>query len=81
MNGTLRSVSHIGNDYKVLNATSQYPWATTSIPAGRSAVAKIRRQQGSASERVRRSHGTKAQVARWRVSNVRSKAKSTGCSL
>jgi 4-cresol dehydrogenase (hydroxylating) flavoprotein subunit len=27
MNGTLRSVMHIGNDYKVLAASSQYPWA------------------------------------------------------
>ena len=26
LNGTLRSVMHIGNDYKVLAATSQYPW-------------------------------------------------------
>jgi 4-cresol dehydrogenase (hydroxylating) flavoprotein subunit len=26
LNGTLRSVMHIGNDYKVLTATSRYPW-------------------------------------------------------
>jgi 4-cresol dehydrogenase (hydroxylating) flavoprotein subunit len=27
LNGTLRSVMHIGNDYKVLTGTGQYPWA------------------------------------------------------
>jgi 4-cresol dehydrogenase (hydroxylating) len=26
LNGTLRSISHIGNDYKVMTATTQYPW-------------------------------------------------------
>jgi 4-cresol dehydrogenase (hydroxylating) len=29
MNGTLRSSVHIGNDYKVLNGLSQYPWEKT----------------------------------------------------
>lgn len=30
MDGTLRSVMHIGNDYKVLTASSQYPWSDTN---------------------------------------------------
>jgi 4-cresol dehydrogenase (hydroxylating) len=29
MNGTIRSSSHIGNDYKVLSALEQYPWKET----------------------------------------------------
>ena len=29
LNGTLRSASHIGNDYKVLNGIQQYPWDET----------------------------------------------------
>src|ERR1700731_2033006 len=29
LNGTLRSVMHVGNDYKVLAATKQYPWEIT----------------------------------------------------
>jgi 4-cresol dehydrogenase (hydroxylating) flavoprotein subunit len=29
MNGTIRSSSHIGNDYKVLSALEQYPWKAT----------------------------------------------------
>jgi 4-cresol dehydrogenase (hydroxylating) flavoprotein subunit len=29
MNGTIRSASHIGNDYKVLSAVQQYPWERT----------------------------------------------------
>jgi len=29
MHGVLRSALHIGNDYKVLNGLSQYPWALT----------------------------------------------------
>jgi 4-cresol dehydrogenase (hydroxylating) len=29
LDGTLRSASHIGNDYKVLNGIRQYPWAET----------------------------------------------------
>jgi len=30
MNGTLRSSSHIANDYKVLSALQQYPWKQTA---------------------------------------------------
>lgn len=29
LDGTLRSASHIGNDYKVLNGIRQYPWEAT----------------------------------------------------
>ena len=29
MNGTIRSSSHIANDYKVLQAVEQYPWSVT----------------------------------------------------
>jgi 4-cresol dehydrogenase (hydroxylating) len=30
MNGTIRSASHIANDYKVLSALQQYPWQETA---------------------------------------------------
>jgi 4-cresol dehydrogenase (hydroxylating) flavoprotein subunit len=45
MDGTLRSVMHIGNDYKVLTATSQYPWASTGgrVPLDQATMATIRR--------------------------------------
>ncbi|MEQ1869540.1 MAG: FAD-binding oxidoreductase [Vicinamibacterales bacterium] len=33
LNGTLRSTIHIGNDYKVLTATSRFPWADDSVAA------------------------------------------------
>jgi 4-cresol dehydrogenase (hydroxylating) len=33
LNGTLRSVMHIGNDYKVLTAAVQFPWDDPSIKA------------------------------------------------
>jgi 4-cresol dehydrogenase (hydroxylating) len=48
MNGTLRSVMHIGNDYKVLSATSQYPWAQTNgqTPLGRQPMQEIRQRLG-----------------------------------
>ena len=44
LDGTLRSVSHIGNDYKVLSSTGQYPWADTGgrTPLSRDAVARLR---------------------------------------
>jgi 4-cresol dehydrogenase (hydroxylating) len=48
MNGTLRSVMHIGNDYKVLNGTSQYPWAETGdvTPLDRATMDRLRRRLG-----------------------------------
>jgi len=46
LNETLRSVVHIGNDYKVLAATGQYPWGRTEgrVPLGRAIVDGIRRE-------------------------------------
>jgi 4-cresol dehydrogenase (hydroxylating) len=48
MNGTLRSVSHIANDYKVLAGTSQYPWDETAgrTPLEGDAMSRIRRRLG-----------------------------------
>ena len=48
LNGTLRSAMHVGNDYKVLAATGQYPWADnpSAPPLDRAAVAKIRNKLG-----------------------------------
>jgi 4-cresol dehydrogenase (hydroxylating) len=48
MNGTLRSLSHIGNDYKVLSATGQYPWEEMDgeTPLGREAMVPIRKKLG-----------------------------------
>ncbi|MCA1651953.1 MAG: FAD-binding oxidoreductase [Acidobacteria bacterium] len=45
LNGTLRSVIHIGNDYKVLAATSQFPWADMHgrTPLDQAAMARLRR--------------------------------------
>jgi 4-cresol dehydrogenase (hydroxylating) len=69
MNGTLRSASHIGNDYKVLNGLSQYPWDRTggATPLQPSLMAQMRRElrigvwNGSGGL-----YGTKAQVAEAR---------------
>lgn len=51
MNGTLRSVMHIGNDYKVLTAMSQYPWGDTAgrvpLDAGRMQAVRDRLGIGS----------------------------------
>ena len=46
LNGTLRSIMHVGNDYKVLTATSQYPWDQTGgrTPLDRVTMTEIRRQ-------------------------------------
>ena len=48
MNGTLQSVMHIGNDYKVVSATSQYPWEEMrgGTPLGREAMAALRKKLG-----------------------------------
>jgi 4-cresol dehydrogenase (hydroxylating) len=47
LNGTLRSVVHIANDYKVLNGIQQYPWEEAeTTPLGREAMAAIRRRLG-----------------------------------
>jgi 4-cresol dehydrogenase (hydroxylating) len=63
MNGTLRSISHIGNDYKVLSATSQYPWDTADTPLARPAMMEMRRRQGFGSWNGSGGlYGTRAQV-------------------
>jgi 4-cresol dehydrogenase (hydroxylating) len=48
MEGTLRSAIHIGNDYKVLTATRQYPWDVTNgrTPLEPELMAKFRRELG-----------------------------------
>jgi 4-cresol dehydrogenase (hydroxylating) len=48
LDGTLRNVVHIGNDYKVLAATSQFPWNETggNTPLQRDVMARIRRRSG-----------------------------------
>lgn len=48
MNGTLRSVMHIGNDYKVLAATGQYPWEAMHgrTPLDEPTMAALRQQFG-----------------------------------
>jgi 4-cresol dehydrogenase (hydroxylating) flavoprotein subunit len=45
LNGTLRSVMHIGNDYKVLTATSRFPWSESGPngPLDRAAMEPVRR--------------------------------------
>ena len=46
MNGTLRSVMHVGNDYKVLSGTGQYPWDVTGgkTPLSIETMAQLRRE-------------------------------------
>ncbi len=69
MNGTIRSASHIGNDYKVLSALQQYPWVESAgqTPLREPLMAQFRRDlkigawNGSGAL-----YGTKAQVAESR---------------
>jgi 4-cresol dehydrogenase (hydroxylating) flavoprotein subunit len=44
VDGTLRSVAHIGNDYKVLSSSGQYPWTETGgrTPLSREMMARLR---------------------------------------
>ena len=46
LNGTLRSVMHIGNDYKVLSGTAQYPWDETGgrVPLDLETMKRLRRK-------------------------------------
>jgi 4-cresol dehydrogenase (hydroxylating) len=46
MDGTIRSSSHIANDYKVISALQQYPWAETSgqTPLAGPLLEKFRRE-------------------------------------
>jgi 4-cresol dehydrogenase (hydroxylating) len=43
LNGTLRSIMHIGNDYKVLTGTGQFPW--DDVPAGQSVIDRASMEQ------------------------------------
>ncbi|MFN0171110.1 MAG: FAD-binding oxidoreductase [Bryobacteraceae bacterium] len=69
LSGTLRSASHIGNDYKVLSGIRQYPWAETGgrTPLRPEWMARFRKElnfgawNGSGGI-----YGTKAQVAEAR---------------
>jgi len=66
LNGTLRSAIHIGNDYKVLAGTTQFPW-DEAIPLSQERMRLLRRQAGiarwSGSGAL---YGTKGQVAEAR---------------
>jgi 4-cresol dehydrogenase (hydroxylating) len=42
LNGTLRSVMHIGNDYKVVAAGARFPWDTFTAPLDAAAMTQIR---------------------------------------
>jgi 4-cresol dehydrogenase (hydroxylating) len=44
--GTLRSVVHLGNDYKVISGTGTYPWAVTGsrTPLDADTMARLRRE-------------------------------------
>ena len=46
LNGTLRSVMHIGNDYKVLAATGRFPWTEAKPPLGDEAMERMRKELG-----------------------------------
>jgi len=48
LNGTLRSISHIGNDYKVLAGTDQFPWDEMGdrFPLDQAAMARTRQKMG-----------------------------------
>ena len=69
LNGTIRSSSHIANDYKVLQAVSQYPWEQTQ---GQTPLAEPLMREFRMSYRIGSwngsgaLYGTKAQVAEAR---------------
>ena len=46
LNGTLRSVMHIGNDYKILAGVNQYPWGSTGgkTPLTADTMDRLRRE-------------------------------------
>jgi len=48
LNGTIRNVMHVGNDYKVLSGSGEYPWAETGgrTPLDRATLEKLRRKIG-----------------------------------
>ena len=65
LNGTIRSASHIANDYKVVSALQQYPWEQTGgqTPLGPEAIRKFRNElQIGAWNGSGALYGTKRQV-------------------
>jgi 4-cresol dehydrogenase (hydroxylating) len=65
LNGTLRSVMHIGNDYKVLTGTGQYPWAEMNwrTPLAQATMARLRNRLNiGAWNGAGGLYGTRAQV-------------------
>lgn len=65
LNGTLRSVMHIGNDYKVLAGTEQYPWGLMNgrTPLDRPTMTRLRASLNiGAWNGAGGLYGTKAQV-------------------
>jgi 4-cresol dehydrogenase (hydroxylating) len=46
LNGTIRSVSHIANDYKVLSSSAQYPWSEVGgrTPLSRETMERLRHE-------------------------------------
>jgi 4-cresol dehydrogenase (hydroxylating) len=50
LNGTLRSVVHLGNDYKVLSGSGEYPWQSAQgrTPLTPEAMGALRRELGLA---------------------------------
>jgi 4-cresol dehydrogenase (hydroxylating) flavoprotein subunit len=70
LNGTLRSVMHLGNDYKVLAGTRQYPWADMQgrTPLDETAMRTLRRTLGiGAWNGSGGLYGTRAQVREARA--------------
>lgn len=65
LDGTLRSVMHIGNDYKVLTAAGQFPWndPNATLPVDRTRMSQLRRTLGIGCwNGTGGLYGTKAQV-------------------
>jgi 4-cresol dehydrogenase (hydroxylating) flavoprotein subunit len=65
LNGTLRSTMHIGNDYKVLTGTGQFPWDETGgrAPLDPAAMQRLRKKLGiGAWNGSGGLYGTRAQV-------------------
>jgi 4-cresol dehydrogenase (hydroxylating) len=65
LNGTLRSVMHIGNDYKVLTGTGQYPWAEMAgrTPLDQATMGRLRKRLNvGAWNGAGGLYGTRAQV-------------------
>ena len=74
LNNTIRSASHIGNDYKVISSLQQYPWEETGgqTPLPPDLLKRLReRMNFGAWNGSGGLYGTKAQVAEARRHKVR----------